>query len=381
MTPLLLLFALTFLVAVDLRILAPILPSISDSLGSTPGTVGLAMTTYTFAYGTGQLFYGPLSDRLGRLAVVRAAGLGFSCLAALSALTGTAPQFLVVRLAAGLFGGAVIPLTLAYIGDTVAYGSRQAMIGRLSAIVSAAMAFSAAIGGTVAYLVSWRVMILGYGLIALIPVGLMWRLPAPPPAAGTESSPRAVRFADLLRDRRARFVYVAVFLESGLLWGAATYFGAFAADRHGLDQFSIGLLLALFGIGTMLGGLLMGVLDRFSESMRAGAGGTLMAAGLLAIIPHWPWPGFAASMGVLGLGFAFLHTTLQLRATEISPSARGKAVSLFAFSNFVGLAIGTALLGRLVDAGYYEGVFAFSGCGLALIGLATAVAPRRHAGC
>lgn len=381
MTPLLLLFALTFLVAVDLRILAPVLPSISESLGSTPGTVGLAMTTYTFAYGTGQLFYGPLSDRLGRLAVVRAAGLAFSGLAVLSALAVTAPQFILVRLAAGLFAGAVIPLTLVYIGDTVVYERRQVMIGRFSAIVSAAMAFSAAIGGTVAYLVSWRVMILGYGLIALIPVGLMWRLPAPRPAAGAEATAALVRFADLLRDRRARFVYLAAFLQTGLLWGSVTYLGAFAARRHGLDQFSIGLLMALFGVGTMLGGLLMGVLHRIAESVRASAGGIFMAAGLFAIIPPWPWPVFAGSMGLLGLGFALLHTTLQFRATEISPTARGKAVALFAFHNFVGLAIGTALLGRLVDAGYYEAVFALSGCGLLFIGLATAVAPRRQAGC
>lgn len=93
--PLFLLFSLAFLVTVDLRILAPVLPSISEILGSTPGTVGLAMTTYALAYGAGQLFYGPLSDRLGRIAVVRAAGLGFSICTILIGLgTGLAPRHL-----------------------------------------------------------------------------------------------------------------------------------------------------------------------------------------------------------------------------------------------------------------------------------------------
>ena len=50
MTPLVLLFALAFLVSVDIRILAPVLPSISASLGSPPGIVGLAMTTYSLAF-------------------------------------------------------------------------------------------------------------------------------------------------------------------------------------------------------------------------------------------------------------------------------------------------------------------------------------------
>ncbi|MCG6534701.1 MAG: MFS transporter, partial [Syntrophales bacterium LBB04] len=64
MNPLTLLFIMAFLVSVDLRILAPVLPSISLSLKSSPGTIGFAMTTYSLAYGIGQLFYGPLSDRL-----------------------------------------------------------------------------------------------------------------------------------------------------------------------------------------------------------------------------------------------------------------------------------------------------------------------------
>jgi MFS family permease len=54
-----LLFALAFLVSVDVRILAPVLPSISLSLDSTAGTVGLAMTSYAFAYGMGHFLQAP----------------------------------------------------------------------------------------------------------------------------------------------------------------------------------------------------------------------------------------------------------------------------------------------------------------------------------
>jgi MFS family permease len=70
MKPLTLLFIMSFLVFVDVRILTPVLPSIADSLGSSPGSVGLAMTTYSFAYGIGQLIFGPLSDRLAGPATV-----------------------------------------------------------------------------------------------------------------------------------------------------------------------------------------------------------------------------------------------------------------------------------------------------------------------
>jgi len=379
-TPLVLLFTLAFLVSVDLRILAPVLPSISLSLGATAGTVGLAMTTYAFAYGTGQLFYGPLSDRLSRIAVVRAAGIGFSVCTVLSALSVTTWQFIVARLLAGAFAGAVIPLTLVFIGDTVEYERRQVVLGRFSAITSAALAFSASIGGAVAYFISWRLMLLGYGLLALVPVGLMWRLDTQAAQGIPEAPTRAVRFIDFLRDRRAQLVYIAVCLEGFLLWGGVTYLGSFATERHGLDQFSVGLLIALFGVGTMTGGVLMAAIRRWiSESVLAGIGGALMGTAYLVLIPRWPWPAFGVSMLTLGLGFVGLHTTLQLRGTEISPTARGKAFSLFAFTLFAGIATGTAVLGRLVDAGHYEVLFAISGIGLILIGLGTALGPRHLA--
>lgn len=372
MTPLVLLFTLAFLVSVDLRILAPVLPSISASLGGTPGAVGLAMTSYAFAYGTGQLLYGPLSDRLSRIAVVRAAGLGFSACTVISAFSLTTGQFVIARFLAGAFAGAVIPLTLVFIGDSFEYERRQVVLGRLSVVTSSALAFSASIGGTVAYFVSWRLMLIGYGLLALVPVGLMWRLDAPRPAGLPDGTGEGARFSDFLRARYAQLVYLAVFLEGFLLWGGVTYLGSFATKRHGLDQLAVGMLIAIFGVGTMAGGLLMGpIRRRLSENALARLGGTLMGGAFLMLVPRWPWPAFAVSMFCLGLGFVGLHTTLQLRGTEISQAARGKAFSLFAFNLFTGIAVGTAALGRLVDAGRYELMHMIVGIGLILIGLGT----------
>jgi MFS family permease len=72
------------------------------------------MTTYSFAYAIGQLIFGPLSDRLSRIAVVRAASIGFSVFTILSSLTMTAWQFIGARLLVGAFAGGVIPLTLVF---------------------------------------------------------------------------------------------------------------------------------------------------------------------------------------------------------------------------------------------------------------------------
>jgi predicted MFS family arabinose efflux permease len=377
MSPLALLFILSFLVSVDIRILAPVLPSISNSLGSSPGTIGLAMTSYSLAYGTGQLFYGPLSDRLGRIAVVRAAGIGFSICSILSALTVTTWQFILVRLLAGALAGAVLPLTLVFIGDTIEYERRQLVLGRYAATNFAAMAFAASIGGAVSHFVSWRLMLIGNAALALIPLVFLWRLDT---RAGNETAACVERYIDLLRNRRALFLYVTIFLQGFLVWGGITYFGAFGIQRYHLNQFTVGLLIALFGIGIMTGGLMMGrIRSRYSENTLAIAGGLLMGLSYLAFIPHWPISVFVAGLLTMGLGYASLHTTLQLRGTEISTTSRGKAFSLFAFSLFGGMSIGSAAFGWLVDAGWYEAMFAIAGVGLIGVGLATALAPQGRA--
>ena len=382
MNALALLFVLAFVVSVDLRIIAPVLPSIATSLHATAGAVGLAMTSYAVAYGSGQLVYGPLSDRFGRVPVVRLAALGWSVCTALSALCATTWQFVAVRLLAGVFAGSVIPLTLVYIGDTVEYARRQVVVGRFSVVTSAGLAFSAAIGGLVAHLLSWRAMLLAYALVGLLPVALLWRLPTDRPARDRGDVEPVARFVDFLRDPFARTVYLSIFAEGFLLWGPVTYLGAYAAKRYGLNQFAVGLLIALFGVGTMVGGALMGSLRRLSEGGLAWMGGLAMGLALLIIAPRIgpldSWVIFAAAMLLLGLGFVGLHTTLQVHATEISQAARGKAFSLFPFSLFSGVAAGTAAMGPLVDAGGEHVMLAGCGLGLVGVGIVTARIRRRR---
>jgi predicted MFS family arabinose efflux permease len=382
MNALALLFVLAFVVSVDLRIIAPVLPSIATSLHATAGAVGLAMTSYAVAYGSGQLVYGPLSDRFGRVPVVRLAALGWSVSTALSALCATTWQFVAVRLLAGVFAGSVIPLTLVYIGDTVEYARRQVVVGRFSVVTSAGLAFSAAIGGLVAHLLSWRAMLLAYALVGLLPIALLWRLPTDRPARDPGDVEPVARFVDFLRDPFARTVYLSIFAEGFLLWGPVTYLGAYAAARYGLNQFAVGLLIALFGVGTMVGGALMGSLRRLSEGGLAWMGGLAMGLALLIIAPRIgpldSWVIFAAAMLLLGLGFVGLHTTLQVHATEISQAARGKAFSLFPFSLFSGVAAGTAAMGPLVDAGGEHVMLAGCGLGLVGVGIVTARIRRRR---
>jgi len=346
--------------------MTPLLPSMAESLRTSIAAMGLAMTLYMLPYGLCQLAYGPLADRLGRIPVVRLAAIGF---AAGSLLTGQARHVLVldgVRLLTGVFAAAVIPLTLAHIGASVPYGARQATIGRFAAVTSVAQGLSAAIGGTIAHFVSWRVLFTGAGLVALAPALLLFR--TEPEAVEPAAAPGVGRYRVVLRHRTARALYLLVALEGLFLWGGFTYLGAVAVARFALNALEVGLLLSLYGAATLVGGIsLASIRARVGERPLAAVGAALKGGGYLLMLVPGPIAVFAAAIAMLGFGYIALHTTLQTRATEIVPEARGTAVALFAFWLFMGGAIGAALFGPLVDAGWHRAFLAI--CGVSLLGL------------
>ena len=55
--------------AVDMYL--PSFPDIGRLLAASPATVQLTLSLYMVAYAIGQVVYGPLSDRYGRLPVMR----------------------------------------------------------------------------------------------------------------------------------------------------------------------------------------------------------------------------------------------------------------------------------------------------------------------
>lgn len=366
-SPLPLLTALAFLVQVDVRMMTPLLPEMARSLQTSVTAMGLAMTLYMLPYGLCQLIYGPLADRLGGIRVVRTAAIGFG-IGTLA--TGLAPNILALdalRLVNGVFAAAVIPLTLVYIGDSVPYAERQGTIGRFVAVMSLAQSLSAAIGGTVAHFTSWRALFILAGLTALVLALFLFR--AAPGRSGAGSGAVGwARYQVVLRRRAARTLYAIVGFEGVFLWGGFTYLGAVAVARFHLNALEVGLLLALYGVATLLAGLsLARVRSILPERYLAALGGALKGGGYLLMLPRGPIALFGIGVFMLGLGYVALHTTLQTRATELVPEARGMAVALFAFCLFLGGSIGAALFGPLVDHGWHR---LFLGiCGVSLLGL------------
>ena len=381
-----------FLVSLDRAIFAPLLPAIARDLQATIAAVGLAVTAYTVPYGVCQLFYGPVADRAGKIAVVRWAVVVFALSTGVCALAPSLPVLQLLRVLAGGAAAAVIPLSLAYIGDAVPYDRRQQTIATLMGFTSLGAALSSAVGGLVGNFLSWRALFAFSGTLGLLAAALLFRAheggsaaPVTGSPSGTAGAPRSRfgldRYSRVLAIGKARTLYVLVALEGLAVLGGFTYMGAYLQDTFALDYLTIGLVLAANGASTLAGSrVLRRVHRRLGEQRLLLLGGLLQAGGFLLLAPLPDWHPTVAAFVMMGLGFSFFHSTLQTRATELHPELRGTSVALFAFALFIGGGIGTAALGWVAGELGYVTLQLICGATLLAITLGAVVGPRPSLG-
>ncbi|MBN9341779.1 MAG: MFS transporter, partial [Comamonadaceae bacterium] len=94
----------------------PVLPQVARAHGLTPGAAGMVVSAFGMAYAAGFLLFGPLSDRLGRRAVM---AWGLAALAPLTAALAWAPSsaLLAGRALQGLAAAAFAPAAIAYLSE------------------------------------------------------------------------------------------------------------------------------------------------------------------------------------------------------------------------------------------------------------------------
>ena len=364
--------------AISLRVTDPLLPRLSAEFGISLGSASYVITCFAVAYGVAQLFFGPLGDRFGKYLVI-----AWACAASVFAalLCGFAPNFpllLVARFIAGATAAAVIPLSMAWIGDVVPYDQRQPVLARFLIGQIFGLSSGVFVGGFAADHASWRlpffIAAALFAVVSLILFSSNRRLPAYARATRkAEGNPVArmwTDFSHVLERPWARVVLATVFLEGAFLYGAFAFIASHLHRVYHLSLSTAGALLVLYGAG----GFLYALASRFLAT-RLGELGLIFGGAFVLLIsllmiglgPQWWWalPGCFFS----GLGFYMLHNTLQMNATQMAPERRGVAVSAFASCFFMGQSVGIGLAGLMVERIGTTTVIGVGALGVWLVGL------------
>jgi predicted MFS family arabinose efflux permease len=404
-----------FMVQADARVIDPLLHVVARDFHITPPAAAIVISSYALPYGLFQLLYGPIGDRIGKLRVMTACLVVFSFGTFACAFVPSIPVFAILRFLTGVAAAAVIPMSLGYIGDKFPYQDRQIALGRFMSALMIGQIAGSTLGGLFGQYLGWRYIFVVFGIVGLGVSVLLAREAAKHPEAGKAGRPLgrailtvplggslifvgllgvlpraasigceaagalllvyalATQYGGLMRRPTAPLVLGTVLLEGLFVFGGLAYLASSLTDRFGINYAFAGLMVAGFGCGGLIYSLsVKKLVGRAGELGVLVIGGTLLGAGFVAIglMPSWHW--FIPAVIVLGMGYYTMHGTLQTRATELAPQARGAAISLFAFFFFLGQATGPQLLGSVLKARGYPATFLAAGAGL----IVTAVVSR-----
>jgi predicted MFS family arabinose efflux permease len=373
--PISLMAVATFLVWADRQMVAPVLPAMARDFRVGIGAVAAVVSVYSVCYGLFEIAYGQLADRYGRIRVMVAALQVFAVGTLAAGLMPTLGGVVAMRGLTGAAAAAIVPLSIAYIGDTVPLARRQAAISRINTANALGQAFSVVLGGVFAQVTTWRAMFVIYGLAASVAAVLLRRAPESVSAAPEEPVLRTA--AQLLRQPGVPALYLVAALEGGCILGAFVYLSP-ALKSHGYSYLLVGLALASFGATCLAGTRALPRLVAHGSPERAiWLGGAGIVAGY-ALAAAGGLGGVVACSALLGLGYAWLHSAMQTWATTAFPRARATAVSGYAFSLFVGAGLATQVLAPLADRGAYAALFLAVAAGGGLLTTLAAASYRRY---
>lgn len=368
--------AATFLIFFQAYMVAPLIPRLSTVFAVSAETIGLIVPAYMIPYGVSTLFYGLLSDRLGRRRIMLASLLAFVVLTALTAAAQSAAQLILWRFITGLGASGVVPLALALMGALFPYEQRGRPLGWLFGAMAGGMAFGSTFGALLEPFVGWRGIFLSVSLLSAGVLGLLWpyqRLlgEAPPAPTGTVRDLFAA-YGSLLGPGRGQRTYIYVMLNAIFHSGVFTWLGLYFARRYGLGEVGIGLALLGYGVPGFLFGPLIGrAADRWGRRwlVPVGLGIAALAAGIL--MADVPLVGAALAVTLLSLGYDMTQPLLAGIITALGGKQRGgQAMGLNVFTLFTGFGVGSFLFGEALRLGFGPALAIFSAVQLGAAGAA-----------
>ena len=385
------------------------LPAIAESLDASFADLQWVMSGYALALAVFLLTAGSLADRFGRRRLFLIGLAMFSAASALCALAPSAGALIAARLVQGVGAAVVFPASLAILAEAFQGAARRRAIGAWGATIGLAFAAGPLIGGLLVDGLGWRAVFAVNVALGLPAMALAVRHvaesrdPDPPPvdwagvgtlsvglfagvfavlrgnALGWGSSTvlsclavcaaalaafvaverataRPMLDLRLFRNHTFAGATLIVALLAGGTFGAFVYITLFLIDVQGRGPVEAGLVLAPLALVSFVVSAAAG---RASERvpLRAAlvAGMLITTAGVLGLRlgvgEHASWLALLPGLAVTGVGVGLANPLVTFAHLGVLPPAQGGLASaLNNTARQIGLAVGIAVLGALLEA-------------------------------
>jgi DHA1 family bicyclomycin/chloramphenicol resistance-like MFS transporter len=348
---------LTGVAALNMNMMIPSLPSLTEHYATGYSVVALSVSAYLGLTALLQLLIGPLSDRFGRRPVILASFAVFLVATVGCALAPTVEVFLAFRMMQATIASG-IALSRAIVRDMVPIDEAASMIGYVTMGMSMVPMIAPMLGGFLDQAFGWQsvfwfTFLFGLGVTVLVWFDLG-------ETNRTTSSSFAAQFhayPALFRSRRFWGYAMTAALASGAFFAFLGGGPWVASEVLGMSPADLGFHFGFIALGYMAGNFLSG---RYSSRVGLNRmmliGGIVTTAGLVAglalfavgiITPE----SFFGSVLFVGLGNGLLLPSANAGIVSVRPELAGSASGLGGALMIGGGAALSVLSGALLGPG------------------------------
>ena len=370
----LILGALTCLGPMAIDLYLPAMPAIARSMEEPLGRIQLTISAYTVGFAIGQVIFGPLSDRFGRMRIILTGIIAYVITNTLAALTETALQLIVIRIFQALSGAAIMVCIPAMVRDIFPKKECARALSSILLVMTIAPLVAPIVGGQILRLAGWPSLflflaVLGGLAFLLTFFGLGESLPE---NRRMTLTPKGLMkaYKEVITHRQA----MSYILAHGFFFGGMFAFISGSPfvyiDLYGVPAENYGYLFGMNILGIGLCNILnMRLMNDFSLStlLRIGIGVSFTASIIMLVNA---WFGFGGLAGIVIPVILFISCmglsgpNSNTLALAYFPHMAGTANAAAGVIRFTISGISSALVGLLHNGTAFPMVGVMAACGL-----------------
>ncbi len=365
----------------------PSLPHLQGVFGTDAESVQLTMSLNLAGFALAQLFYGPLSDRIGRRRVLLGGMIGFALASLACALATTIDALILARVVQGMTACAEAVVGYAVIRELYDEAGAVRIFGAYGMAIALAPALGPVIGGQMHVWLGWRSNFFLLTALIVVVAYLIWRHL---PETLRRPDPDALKPANLLSGYRALLgdgPFMTYALLTGMvlagLFACVTAFPFLFIESMGVRTDHYGYYYGAIVLAYFLGSMAVNrAAGHWSSDQLLAAGLAFCAAGGLALplviaggfeTPAW----VTASQCLFTFGLGLVLATAPVRAFDVCRAGHGYAAALLGALEMGGGGIGAFLVGLLHDGSARPIAIVLGGASLLAVVLYLAARPWR----
>ena len=340
---------LTALAPVVNNMFSPAMPDLVTAFGAQQSTVQLGLTASMLGLAIGQLFIGPLSDRVGRRRPLLWSMVLLVLASMACVLAPTMISIIVLRVLQGIAAGGGIVIARSVAADRSQGAELLKMLAVINVFNGLVPIVAPMLGGALATSMGWQGPMAGMLLVATLMLVACWWIPESLPASRRQTSDlrnTAALYINVFRNRPCIFTIMHQGAALAVLFGNIAL-TPFLVIHYGYSPSAIGYALGVNGVFTALGAGFAAGMGTAVRGMRISGVGLVFGAlvMLVVLLGHMPFWTYELCISVMLFFVGVTLTSSSGYAMECASDQTGTASALLGAAGFVVGALVSPLMG------------------------------------